>query len=123
MHGRPLSAHDNRKIWEAEEQYLKLVNHFHLLGEVYLDIDYADIAYISDTGRNWSPTEKNRRDVVDSQISLNFCNGQDLFHYLDHQPHPKLVFMIHPERWSENCIEYGIQYIKDKIINSIKALV
>jgi hypothetical protein len=94
-----------------------------LLGEVYLDIDYCDIAYISDTGRNWNPTKKNRRDVVDSQISLSFSNGQNLLNYLGHHPHPKLVFLTHPERWSENSTEYGIQYIKDKITNLIKDLV
>ncbi len=123
MHGRPLSAYDNRKIWEPAEQHSKLVSHYNLLGEVYLDIDYCDIAYISDTGRNWNPTKKNRRDVVDSQISLSFSNGQNLLNYLGHHPHPKLVFLTHPERWSENSIEYGIQYIKDKITNLIKDLV
>ena len=123
MHGRPLSAYDNRQIWASTEQHSKLVDHYKLLGEVYLDIDYSDIAYISDTGRNWSPSNNNRRDIVESQISLSFSNGQHLLNYLSHHPHPKLVFLIHPERWSENDIEYGIQYIKDKIINVIKAMV
>ena len=123
MHGRPLSAYDNRKIWQSADQHSKLINQYSLLGEVYLDIDYGDIAYISDTGRNWSPTKKNRRDVVESKISLSFSNGQDLLRYLSHHPHPKMVFLIHPERWSENNIEYGIQYIKDKTINIIKSLV
>ena len=123
MHGRPLSAYDNRKIWEPAEQHSKLVDYYNVRGEVYLDIDYSDIAYISDTGRNWSPTKKNRRDVVDSQIALSFSNGQNLLNYLDHHPHPKLVFLVHPERWSDNRIEYGIQYLKDQVINFIKALV
>ena len=123
MHGRPLSAYDNRKIWEPAEQHSKLLDHYSVLGEVYLDIDYSDIAYISDTGRNWSPNKNNLRDVVDSQISLRFRNGRNLLNYLGHHPHPKLVFLVHPERWSENRIEYGVQYIKDKAINLIKALV
>jgi len=123
MHGRPLSAYDNRKIWEPAERHSKLVNHYNLLGEVYLDMDYSDIAYISDTGRNWSPEKQNRRDVVNSQISVSFSKGQNLLNYLGHHPHPKLVFLAHPERWSENSIEYGIQYLKDKIINLVKALV
>lgn len=123
MHGRPLSAFDNRKIWDSPKQHSKLVDYYDLLGEVYLDVDYSDIAYISDTGRNWNPKRNNRRDFVDSQISVSFSTGKTLLDYLGHLPHPKLVFLTHPERWSENSIEYGIQYIKDTFINLIKTLV
>jgi hypothetical protein len=123
MHGRPFSPYDNKDIWKTEKNHQKLIDHYKILGEIYLDVDYSDIAYINDTGRNWSPTKRNRRDVVDSQISMSFSKGQNLLNYLDHHPHPKLVFLTHPERWSENSIEYGIQYLKDKFINLIKALV
>ena len=48
MHGRPLKSQDNRDLWREKESQSPL-KHVRVLGEVYLDIDYKDIAYINDT--------------------------------------------------------------------------
>lgn len=121
MHGNPLSRYDNKDIWQVAENHQKLIHHYNVLGEIYLDIDYTDIAYISDTGRNWSSKKANIRDHVSSKISQDFANGVALIRYLNNQPHPKLVFHNHPERWSSNNIEYVTQYSKDKLFNFVKA--
>ena len=123
MHGRPFSRYDNRDIWKDENNHKQLIEQFNILGEMYLDIDYSDIAYITDTGRNWRAQKANRRDHVNSNIALDFRNGHSLLNYLSNQPHPKLVFQIHPERWSELNFEYLIQYSKDKAVNLLKSLV
>ncbi len=123
MHGRPFSRYDNRDIWKDADKHKQLIDQHNILGEIYLDIDYSDIAYISDTGRNWRSRKANRRDHVNSNIVLDFRNGRSLLDYLKNQPHPKLVFQIHPERWSELNFEYFIQYSKDKAINLAKSLV
>jgi hypothetical protein len=121
MHGRPLSAHDNKILWEIAEHREKLIRQYHILGEAYLDIDYADIAYISDTGRNWTTQKANRRDRVQSAIPLDFSNGKSLLDYLNNRPHPKLVFLAHPERWADNYFEYAIQFSIDRLVNLVKA--
>lgn len=123
MHGRPLSAFDNKAIWQTDENHDKLTRQYSILGEMYLDIDYANIAYISDTGRNWTSQKANRRDHVNSEITLDFSNGQSLLTYLNNQPHPKLVFQIHPERWSNKSLAYLAQYTIDKFANLVKAVV
>ena len=71
MHGSPLSKYDNRDLW-THENYLLLKNQLGILGEVYIDIDYSDVAYISDTGRNWESLKFNKRDVVKSNVEINF---------------------------------------------------
>ena len=123
MHGRPLSAHDNKSLWEISENHEKLIHQYHLLGEAYLDIDYTDIAYISDTGRNWTSLKANRRDHVRSDISVNLRNGQNLLNYLNNRPHPKLVFLVHPERWTDNYFEFALQLSIDSLVNLVKALI
>ncbi len=123
MHGRPFSPYDNKDIWKDGDNHQKLIDHYKILGEIYLDVDYSDIAYINDTGRNWRVRKANRRDQVNSNVLLDFSNGRSLLVYLNEQPHPKLVFQIHPERWSEQNFEYIVQYSKDKVINLLKTLV
>jgi hypothetical protein len=122
MHGRPLKPYDNRDIWKNKKNHEKLVKKYNLLGEIYIDIDYTDIAYINDTGRNWNSTKSNLRDKVNSKIKIDFSGGQRLLNYLNNEPHPKLIFQIHPERWSDNYFEYIVQFLKDKSINFVKCL-
>lgn len=122
MHGRPLKPYDNRDIWRIPENHDLMENKFDLLGEVYLDINYTDIAYINDTGRNWTSGESNRRDKVQSNIVADFSSGEELLSYLQQNPHPKMIFQIHPERWSDNSTDYYMQFAKDRLINIIKQI-
>jgi hypothetical protein len=123
MHGRPLSGSDNRNMWVSKVNHDLLNNKYGLLGEVYLDIDYSDILYVSDTGRNWVNNRSNIYDIVDSKIKLNFKNGSELLKYLSGKPHSKLIFQTHPERWTDNVIDYIAQVTKDIAINTIKKII
>ncbi len=123
MHGAPFSKYDNRDLWKTEKQKLMLVQKYNVLGEIYLDIDYSDILYITDTGRNWQHDIANRRDLVDSNVKLSFASSELLIKYINNQPHNRLVFQTHPERWTNNLLEWQIQYIKDSLINKMKSLI
>lgn len=119
MHGKPFSPYDNRALW-IDERYGKLKKELNILGELYLDIDYSDIAYINDTGRNWTSSKSNRRDKVNSGIKTEFANSNDLLSYLREKPHSKIIFQIHPERWNDKIIDWAVQFSKDHIINLMK---
>jgi len=123
MHGRPLRPFDNRDMWKDPQHHSLLINKFGLLGEVYLDVDYSDIAYINDTGRNWLSNVSNRRDKVDSNIPADHENGSELLNYLNTAPHSRIVFQIHPERWTDDRLEWWQQKIKDRSINFVKLLI
>lgn len=120
MHGRPLKPYDNRDIWRIKENHELLKSKFKIIGEVYLDINYSDIAYINDTGRNWTSTLSNRRDKVESNIKADFNSQEELIKYFENEIDDKLVFQIHPERWSDEFLEWNIQSLKDKTINFLK---
>ena len=121
MHGSPLKPYDNRDMWKSErgKQKLKELN---IMGEVYLDIDYSDIAYVNDTGRNWSSGKSNRRDKVFSNINADFDNSAELFEYFK-SPDKKLIFQVHPERWSNSLFEWTTQLGRDQLINLAKIAV
>jgi len=122
MHGRPFNPFDNRAMWRKSQNRALLSTKYAILGEIYLDIDYDNIAYISDTGRNWSSTKANIRDKVNSSVSIDFKTGDALYDYLYSVPHPRMIFQIHPERWSDAFFAYYIQYLKDHLVNIIKYL-
>tara|TARA_Y100000294_G_C8554651_1_gene336728 strand:- start:1432 stop:2202 length:771 start_codon:yes stop_codon:yes gene_type:complete len=120
MHGRPLSPFNNLGMWEVNGTHKLIKEKFKLLGEINLDIDYSDIAYLNDTGRNWSSTKNNIRDHVKSNISLSINSSDELVNYLSEAPHRKIVFQIHPERWSQNSFDWWSQLATDKLANVVK---
>lgn len=122
MHGRPLKPYDNRDLWRNEDYHSKLAD-LGILGELYLDIDYSKFAYINDTGRNWSSGKHNRRDKVASDMDADFETQTEMMNYLGKPAADRLVFQIHPERWSNNPIEWRVQREKDRAINIAKVLI
>jgi len=120
MHGRPFKSSDNRDMWRPSENHSLLSTKFGISGEVYLDIDYTEIAYINDTGRNWDSSLSNKRDKVISSVKCDFRNGEELYHHLKEKYYPKIVFQIHPERWSDSITEYYTQLLMDTTVNFLK---
>jgi hypothetical protein len=123
MHGRPLNKYDNRNMWRTKDNHNILINELEMLGEVYLDIVYKDIAYINDTGRNWESSKSNKRDKVFSNIKTSFESQKLLISYLEKTDIKKIVFQIHPERWDDNYFSWVLQLIIDKLSNFIKKLI
>jgi len=122
MHGRPFKKQDNRDIWRNEENNNFLKNNLNILGEVYLDIDYGDIAYINDTGRNWLSNKSNIRDKIISDINADFHNENELFEAIKEKKFDKIIFQIHPERWTDSLLSWSIQYSFDLLANSVKLI-
>lgn len=120
MHGRPFSRFDNRDLWNNGDNRKKLKTEFGIAGEVYLDIDYSDIAYITDTGRNWRTGRFNIRDKTNSNVPVDFKTSGELLDYLSNKPHPKLIFQIHPERWNDGYLSWTLQWMRDLGANRAK---
>ena len=123
MHGRPLSPFNNLDLWRDPQDHSKLQSNYNIMGEIYLAIDYKDIAYISDTGRNWDQKQSNKRDIVDTAVPVSLKSGMDLLQALKDKRWSKIIFQIHPERWSETVAEHFFQYMNDACINLIKKMI
>lgn len=123
MHGAPFSPFDNRDLWKIKDQKSVLFKKFAILGEIYLDIDYSNILYITDTGRNWENDIANRRDKVSSHVEQSFNSSYQLIEYINNHPHNQFIFQTHPERWTNNRLEWQMQFYKDKLINMLKTLI
>jgi len=122
MHGQPLKPYDNRDMWRNGDNHNRLIKEYGILGEVYLDINYSDILYVTDTGRNWTSSKSNIRDKVVSKINVDFKNGSELLSYLSSSPHRRMILLAHPERWSSSFCEWTSVLLKDLVINTAKSV-
>jgi hypothetical protein len=62
MHGSPLSGINNLDLWKRYD-YRELG----VIGEPYLDVDFDEVFYLTDTGRRWDGEAVSVRDKVKAQ--------------------------------------------------------
>jgi hypothetical protein len=113
MDGTPWSVYDNRHLW----------NHYDyksmgLQVEPYLDLDFSEMLYLTDTGRSWDNSKFNVRDKVVSKVKVECKTSRDLMDLLEKGKLPaRIMINAHPERWTNHpttwLLEWGLQPIKN----------
>jgi hypothetical protein len=116
MHGSPRSKFDNRDIWKNYD-YRKLG----IIGEPYYDIDFNKVAYLTDTGRRWNGEKVSIRDKVNSSFHFDFRSTKDIIRSMDQLP-DKIMFTIHPQRWSDRPGPWMRELIWQGVKNRVKWL-
>ena len=116
MHGRPFSAYDNRDLWQRYD-----CRDFGIIAEAFLDIDYSEMYYLTDTGRTWGETKANIRDNVKTTLAADVRSTKSLISIIIEDTNRKIALVMHPERWEQNYILWSGQFVKDVITNIAKS--
>ncbi len=116
MHGSPASKIDNRAIWDTHN-YRDLG----LIGEPYFDVDFNKVFYLTDTGRCWDGERFSVRDKVDSSFDLHFHSTDEIIAAAKSNSLPsQIMITTHPQRWTDNKIEWIMEYVVQNMKNIIK---
>ena len=116
MHGSPLSKYDNREVWKKYD-YKK----DGIIGEPYFDIDYNQLFYITDTGRQWNNYNISVRDKVNSKYNIKINDTSHLIELIEQKLLPdQLMINTHPHRWFDNTFPWTKEYILQNIKNLVK---
>lgn len=124
MHGSPASKIDNRDIWK----HLHYKN-YGIIGEPYFDIDFSRLFYLTDTGRRWDGYKVSVRDKIPQHQERWIEEGkvyhktQDIIKALNNQVFPsQLMLATHPQRWTNNKLQWGKELLSQKVKNIIKRI-
>ena len=115
MHGNPLTAYDNRDMWDGSVEFKE----YDLLGEAYLSMDFVDATYFSDTGRTWEDGDLKMKDnpVGESSKRVQVNKTAELVDLVNQTELSKLYLLSHPNRWAETTPEYLTEFSKDVVTN------
>ena len=115
MHGNPLTAYDNRDMWDGSVEF----DSYGLLGEAYLSMDFVDVTYFSDTGRTWEDGNLKVKDhpVGEFEKNIQANTTGDLCQLVSSGKIPRLCLLSHPNRWADTFGEYLTELSKDTITN------
>ena len=120
MHGSPTSRFDSKAMWQVYD-YKQLG----LIGEPQMDVDWNEMAYLTDTGRSWNGVS--RRDKVAEFKSAWEAKGwvykttDDVIEAVRNGSFPSSVMMTtHPQRWTDNVWEWMRELVVQSIKNFVK---
>lgn len=123
MHGSPRSPWDSKDIWKKYD--------YHTLGvafEPYLDTDFSQSVYLTDTGRRWDGYRVSVRDKIPGfqeeweSLGLKFHSTDEIIEQLLDSDSPlrksgkKVLLTTHPQRWNP----FGFAYVKEFSMQMIK---
>lgn len=117
MHGSPRAKYDNKMIW-TKYNYRDLG----LIGEPYLDIDFNEFLYLTDTGRRWNGDKMSVRDKVNSKYKFDLKTTQDVINAIPQFP-DKIMITIHPQRWNDEFLPWANEFVSQNIKNVIKRFI
>ncbi|MFO7574909.1 MAG: hypothetical protein R6W67_07105 [Bacteroidales bacterium] len=132
MHGSPLSKYDNRKLWEKYDY-----RDSGITGEPYLDIDFREILYLTDTGRRWDGERYSIRDrvtpavndsaagIAETAMKHPVCRSTfDIVRAVTAGLMPSgIMITLHPQRWDDNTLHWLKELIWQNIKNAGKGLI
>jgi hypothetical protein len=114
MHGSPLSKWDSKKLWQKFDY-----RDYGIIAEPYFDVDFSNMAYLTDTGRRWNGDKFSFRDRVTSTYNFDFNTTQEIIKNVASLP-DKVMFTIHPERWNDAFFPWLKAYLWQNLKNVVK---
>ncbi len=122
MHGVPASHIDNKTLWQHTDYH-----RFGIIGEPYLNTDFNDVFYLTDTGRCWDGYKVSVRDKVPQQQAMWVKNSwvyhttDDLVNALRNGTFPAHVLLTtHPQRWHNRVGYWLYEWLCQHIVNAVK---
>lgn len=118
MHGNPLTPHDNRDMWGD----IQVFDEYDLVGEAYLSMDFGDVDYYSDTGRNWRDGALKIHDhtIGDDGKTVQVGTTPELIELLGSAERVRFCILTHPDRWTDTFAERVVEVTFDTAKNTAK---
>ena len=122
MHGSPRSAIDPRTLW-------KYVSYraYGIIGEPYLDADFSDLFYLTDTGRRWDGWRVSARDKIPERQEqweregLVFRHTSGIIRGAESGAlPPRLMITTHPQRWTDSLPGWCAELVSQNMKNVVK---
>ena len=118
MHGSPRSPFDSKDIWKKYDYHGLNIDY-----EPYLDTDFSQVFYLTDTGRRWDGYKVSVRDKIPqyqdewTSKGLTFHTTDDIIQGLHKGLIPqKLMITFHPQRWNP----FGLNWCKELFLQNVK---
>ena len=95
---------------------------FGIIGEAFLSLDYIRIHYYTDTGRGWNNQTSNVLDKVKTVLVNKKITSTKNFIESLKDFNNSICITTHPQRWTDNILEWSLELLLQNIKNIGKKL-
>ena len=124
MHGAPTSKWDGKELWNKYDYRTVGV-----IGEPYMDTDFSDVVYYTDTGRCWDGYKVSVRDKIPgyqedwTKNGLSWHATKELIEAVEEDRFPKhAMITTHPQRWTNDAKEWWVEFLGQECKNIAKRI-
>lgn len=124
MHGNPWSRYDEKTLWQHYD-----FRESGIIGEPYLNTDFTDVFYLTDTGRRWDGYNVSVRDKIPVQQQIWLSRGwhyhstEDILSALSSATFPHHVMLTaHPQRWHDRWLPWLYEWGRQHMVNIVKRI-
>jgi len=120
MHGSPRSRYDSKDIWKKYDYRREGI-----IAEPYLDTDWSQSFYLTDTGRRWDGYKVSVRDRIPkwqdvwNREGLSFHGTKDIIRRVSSLP-DRVMITTHPQRWNNGMQAWLLELVLQKAKNVVK---
>jgi hypothetical protein len=118
MHGSSMSSYDNKTMWDHYS-----LSDFDLIGEPYISIDYANVFYLTDTGRFWDGGRYSVRDSVQNSFHVSCHKTSDIITAAQNGELPDTILLQSHTLWTDSIKEWFWLEIREKARNNLKMII
>lgn len=119
MHGSPVSPWNNKNLWQGKE-YKELGINI----DLFYDIDYNKIFYLTDNGFGWNRFNSSVRDKVVTKYKISIGNTYELIEKIKNNSLPGIIlFNTHPDTFTNPGFNWYINSFLIKAKNPVKWLI
>ncbi len=125
MHGAPTSKWDGKDLWKKYD-YKALG----IIGEPYLDTDFSDVFYLTDTGRCWDGYKVSVRDKIPqyqdewTAAGLTYHTTEQLLEAIKADRLPRHIMLTtHPQRWTNDKVAWWQELVMQSLKNIVKRMI
>ena len=94
-----------------------------IAGEPYLDVDFTQVFYLTDTGRRWNHAGASIRDRVDSGFDIRVkSTGHLMALARDGRLPERIMINTHPQRWEDRVVPWVRELVWQNIKNVFKGV-
>jgi hypothetical protein len=116
MHGSPVSPWNNINLWRNYNY-----KQYGITADLFFDLDYDSVFYITDNGFSWNHFNTSVRDKVKTEFNIAIKDTSDLIMKLRNGKLPQRILLnTHPDTFFEPGIRWHLNRLFIKSKNPVK---
>lgn len=95
---------------------------FDLIGEPYINVNFDEVYYLTNTGYAWDGGKCAVRDVVENHFDLSFHKTDEIIIAVQSDTFPHKCLILAHTLWTDSLLQWVVLHLREFVRNHIKSI-